>query len=54
MRGHLIRIRTVKDLTNEKLQEILINSFPPDVRAHVCLCLWATEVLRRKCPVYWL
>lgn len=52
--SHLIRIGTVKNLTAEKLQEILINSFPPETRAHIRLCLWATEVLRRKCPVYWL
>lgn len=50
----MIRIGTVKGLDSKKLQEILINSFPPGVRAHVRLCLWATEVLRRKCPVYWL
>lgn len=27
---------------------------PLEERRRIALCMWATEVLRRKCPVYWL
>lgn len=40
-------------LSNRKLLDAIYGALTPEAQREVQLRVWATEVLRRRCPVSW-
>jgi hypothetical protein len=41
-------------LTSQQILQAMRQTLAPEQLRTLNLCMWATEVLRRECPVYWL